>query len=174
MTQKISITLLLCLITGCASTYKHSQQHSLHTWIDPSKGVLISVPNDGSYGNTQYHQSGDVTANAIRTAFSKKAKKADVTKECKDHECLNTINTEKYGYYIKPTILHWEDRATEWSGIPDRIEIRLIVFDAITKEKLYDSSYTGKSKWATFGGDHPQDLLPEPTNEFVSNLYRLL
>ncbi len=76
MAQKISITLLLFLITGCASTYKHSQRHSLNIWIDPSKGVLISVPNDGSYGNTQYHQSGDMTANAIRTAFLKKNQKS--------------------------------------------------------------------------------------------------
>ncbi|WP_254924651.1 DUF4823 domain-containing protein [Aeromonas sp. A35_P] len=29
----------------------------------------------------------------------------------------------------------------------------------------------GKSKWATFGGDHPQDLLPEPTEKYVNSLY---
>jgi Domain of unknown function (DUF4823) len=30
---------------------------------------------------------------------------------------------------------------------------------------------SGQSKWATFGGDHPQDLLPEPLNSYVESLY---
>ena len=83
------------------------------------------------------------------------------------------IDTEKYGYFVKPVILswEWEDRATEWSGKADRIEIQLIIYDVVTKKERANSSYTGKSKWATFGGDHRQDLLPEPTNSCVNSLY---
>ena len=69
-------------------------------------------------------------------------------------------------------ILQWEKRATEWSGRPDQIEIQLVIFDAVTKEVLANSSYSGKSKWLTFGGDHPQDLLPEPTSQYVTSLYK--
>lgn len=68
-------------------------------------------------------------------------------------------------------ILHWEERATEWSGKPDRIEIQIIIYDLSTKKQIVNSTYTGKSKWATFGGDHPQDLLAEPTQTFVDALY---
>jgi len=35
-----------------------------------------------------------------------------------------------------------------------------------------NSSFTGKSSWFTFGGDHPQDLLAKPADEFVRGLYR--
>ena len=73
---------------------------------------------------------------------------------------------------MKPEILHWEDRATEWSGKSDRIEIQLVIYDAVTRKELANSSYTGTSKWATFGGDHPQDLLPEPTYQYVNGLYQ--
>lgn len=75
--------------------------------------------------------------------------------------CLEKTQAQPYGYYVIPEILHWEDRATEWSGIPDRLEVKLSIFDG-NKKELASTIITGKSKWATLGGDHPQDLLPEP------------
>ena len=70
-----------------------------------------------------------------------------------------------------PEILHWEDRNTEWSGIKDKIEIKLVVYDAATGNELASTIIAGKIKWATFGGDHPQDLLPEPLKRYVESLY---
>jgi hypothetical protein len=29
----------------------------------------------------------------------------------------------------------------------------------------------GKSRWGTFGGDHPQDLLHEPIGQYVDSLF---
>lgn len=172
MKTKILYLFLVILVTGCASTYKYKEFQSIETKLDRSKGVLISTPKDGRYGKTQYNNSGIMTAKAVRGAFSKYASMVDVTDTCYGDDCLHSINIEKYGYYVRPVILQWEDRATEWSGKPDRIEIQLVIYDAVTKKELVNSTYTGKSKWATFGGDHPQDLLPEPTNESVSSLYQ--
>jgi len=160
------------LLSGCATTYKHNELKPIAIKLDPSQGVLISIPEDGWYGNTQYRNSGKMTANAVRVAFAKFTSVTDVTSSCHGDDCLDSINTEKYKYYVKPEILHWEERATEWSGKPDRIEIQLVIFDVVTRNEIANSSYTGKSKWATFGGDHPQDLLPEPTNQYVSSLYQ--
>ena len=172
MKTKLLYLFLAIIVTGCASTYKYKEFQSIETKLDRSKGVLISTPEDGLYGNTQYHNSGRMTANAVRAAFSKYSSRVDVINTCHGDDCLNSIDTEKYGYYVRPEILHWEERATEWTGLPDRIEIQLVIHDAVTKNELVNSSYTGKSKWATFGGDHPQDLLPEPTNQYVSSLYQ--
>jgi hypothetical protein len=44
-----------------------------------------------------------------------------------------------------------------------QIAPRSASLDTSSKNKLAKTSYTGKSKWTIFGGDHPQDLLPEPT-----------
>jgi hypothetical protein len=68
--------------------------------------------------------------------------------------------------------LHWEDRATEWSGKSDRLEIQLVIFNVHTGDELANATLTGKSKWATFGGDHPQDLLENPILEYVASLYK--
>ena len=172
MKTKFLYIFFIIVVTGCASTYKHSELQSLSSKLDPSKGVLISVPEDGWYENTQYRNSGKSAANAIRVAFIKNASKVDVVSSCHGDECLETIDSVKYGYYVKPDILHWEDRATEWSGKSDRIEIQIVVYDTVSKIELANTTYTGKSKWATFGGDHPQDLLSEPTDQYINSLYQ--
>ncbi|MFX0203268.1 MAG: DUF4823 domain-containing protein [Candidatus Hodarchaeota archaeon] len=170
-------SIMLCVFvaffaTGCAASYKYADLKPITAKLDSTKGVLISTPQDGWYENTEYPNSGRMTANAIRAAFSKYSSTVDVVDSCHGENCLNSIDSKKYGYYVKPDILLWEERATEWSGKPDKIEIQIVIFEAATKEEIANTSYTGKSKWATLGGDHPQDLLPEPTNQFVGSLYK--
>jgi len=172
MKLKTLLVLSVFLITGCASKYNHTELQSPKSRLDHTKGVLISTPEDGWYENTQYRNSGRMTTNAVRAAFAKFASPVGIEDSCHGDDCFNAIDTEKYKYYVKPVILHWEERATEWSGKPDRIEIQLVIYDTVTKNELANSSYTGKSKWATFGGDHPQDLLPKPTDEYVKSLYQ--
>lgn len=171
-TLMLLILFVVMILVGCSPNYNHQKLQSVDQKLDSSEGVLISIPENGWYENTEYRNSGKMTANAVRAAFSKYTSRVDVTNKCHGDDCFGIIDFEKYGYYVKPEILHWEERATEWSGIPDQIEIQLAVYDVITKEELANYSYTGKSKWLTFGGDHPQDLLPEPTNRNVRKLYQ--
>jgi hypothetical protein len=65
----------------------------------------------------------------------------------------------------------WEDRATEWSGIPDKITIKYSVYEVETGKPLASSITAASSKWGTLGGDHPQELLPVPTQQFVDKLF---
>jgi len=174
MKLKYLSILPLLLITGCASTYIHSELRPIEAKLDINKGVLISTPKDGVYGNTQYQNSGKMTASVIKEAFSKHALKVDLVDNCSGDRCLKNIDAIKYGYYVMPTILQWEDRATAWSGLPDRIEVKIEVYDAKTSKELSSASYTGKSKWMTLGGDNPQDLLSVPTNKYVNGLYGVL
>lgn len=165
------IALVSLLAVGCSSTYQQSNVQTMTSKLDPSQGVLISQPQDGSYETTQYQNSGQMTAQAIYAAFSKKANRVEITTNCHGDPCLNNIQPTQLRYYVKPVMLHWEERATEWSGKPDVIEIQLVVYDTLSRKSIANSSFKGKSKWATFGGDHPQDLLPEPTEKYVNSLY---
>ncbi|ATL99804.1 DUF4823 domain-containing protein [Aeromonas sp. MR19] len=159
------------LAVGCSSTYQQADVQTMTNKLDASQGVLISQPQDGSYETTQYQNSGQMTAQAIYAAFSKKAHRVEITTRCHGDPCLNTIEPTQFRYYVKPVILHWEERATEWSGKPDVIEIQVVIYDTLSKKSIANSSFKGASKWATFGGDHPQDLLPEPTEKYVKALY---
>lgn len=171
--RSIALYFLLAILAGgCASTYEYDELRPVSASLDRAQGVLISTPEDAWYESKQYRNSGRMTTNAIRAAFPKHTSRVDVVNTCHGDDCLSSIDVEKYGYYVKPEILQWEDRATEWSGKSDRLEIQIAVYDAVTKKELANSSFTGKSKFATFGGDHPQDLLAEPMNNYVSDLYK--
>ncbi len=156
---------------GCVSTYEYEEPTLEAGPLAEDRRVMICTPEDGWYSTTRYPNSGDSTARALREAFVPYARLVTIGPQCDDNTRLEDIDTSGYDYVVCPTILHWENRATEWSGLPDRIRIGLVVYNASSRDVLAKGSYAGKSKWATFGGDKPEDLLPEPTQRFVDQLY---
>jgi hypothetical protein len=166
----IPILACVAILSACASTYTSTPVVQPGLKLDPSKSVFIATPANGEYGSAVYANSGKMTANAVRVAFSRFTTNTTISPDCRDLVCLGKSQAQPYDYYVVPEILHWEDRATEWSGIPDRLEVKLSIFDG-NKKELASTIITGKSKWATLGGDHPQDLLPEPLNKYVESLY---
>ena len=63
------------------------------------------------------------------------------------------------------------DRATEWSARADKVEVQFEAVDVSSGRRIAKTIIKGRSGLATFGGDHPQDLLPEPIDEFVDQLF---
>ena len=169
--NKLLVLALVALVSSCASTYNHEVVSAPAAKLERGKVVLIATPKNGSYEKTQYQASGRQTAAAVRAEFSRFTNQVVVSSNCSDLPCLQAEGKNAYTYFVVPAILHWEDRATEWSGLPDRIEVKLMVSDARSNKEIAAMVISGKSKWATFGGDHPQDLLPEPIKTYVESLY---
>src|SRR3546814_13659208 len=74
-----------------------------------------------------------------------------------------------YLVYLK--IHHWEERATEWSGKPDQIEVEIRLFDGRKGTLLASRIVNASRPWATIGGDHPPDLLLKPFTDTASGLF---
>lgn len=170
MIKKIFITLFLLILSGCVSTYKSDVLVKSDAKLNSTLTVLVATPINGTYDGEAYPNSGEATAIAVRSAFMRHISKVEVSRKCSDIECLKLESNGEYGYLVVPVILHWEDRATEWSGIKDKLEIKIVVYSSEGTE-VGSTIIHGKSKWATFGGDHPQDLLPEPIQSYVQSLY---
>ncbi|MDP1660276.1 MAG: DUF4823 domain-containing protein [Phycisphaerales bacterium] len=175
-----SLAMLLCLtlaMVGCTSSYKSDR---LEGSAAPqlAKGacsIYVSVPEDGSYQGSVGAGSGAATARAIVTAFIPYTLQADCGSVRESHDAaMASASAGGFTHYIEPTILNWEDRATEWSGKPDAISVRLIVFEVASRRQLDTVVIHGSSKWATFGGDHPQDLLPEPMGKYAAECFGAL
>ena len=166
-----SLVLITIVLVGCTSTYMRSDQSSSTAKLQPDKTFAIATPTNGSYGGKDYAGSGSSTATAVRAAFAKFARETNVIPDCQTLSCLTDKAGANADYLVVPEILHWEDRNTEWSGKKDQLEVRIAIYDARSAKLLAASSLAGKSKWASFGGDHPQDLLAEPINDFVSSLF---
>lgn len=168
----VSIVLLALLLSACADTYQLLRISRELPKLDKDKIVYVSVPRDGRYGKTVYSGSGPNTTQIVLTAFAQYAKRVESGHEYQTfEEALNAARKHGATYLVVPTIFEWEDRATEWSGIPDKVSIGLSITDTANSETIDSVTIKGKSGLATFGGDHPQDLLPRPVGEYVKSLY---
>lgn len=169
--RSLLILLLSAILSACASTFKHEVLSAPSTKLERGRAIVVATPKNGFYEHDEYKSSGRQTAAATQAAFARFSNQVTVSSTCADLPCLQAESTPRSGYLVVPQILHWEDRATEWSGKPDRIEVKVIIFDAQSAKEVASTIISGKSKWATFGGDHPQDLLPEPLKSYVESLY---
>ena len=161
---------MLVSVIGCTASYQQSALTQPTVKLAANEFVYVATPENGWYGDQEYRNSGVMAANATRAAFAKYSSSTKIIDSCAGEECFTELEGST-GYLVMPVILHWEDRATEWSGKSDRLEIQVTVYDLATQEELASSVLKGKSKWATMGGDHPQDLLPDSLNNYVKTLY---
>lgn len=168
----ISFIFIISLV-GCADTHQIVKlDNNNFTKLKSNHSIYISVPKDGAYGNNYYNGSGINTAQIIHSSFSIMARDIEQGTEYEPFKtAIESANQKGHKYLIYPTILHWEDRATEWSGIPDKVEVKIEIIDVKTQKTITGSIIKGSSGVATFGGDHPQDLLREPISKYVKSLY---
>jgi len=167
----MGIQIAVFLLSGCAATYTVNRGNDEGVQLAATKGVYIIRPEDGHYEGEPYEKSGQMTALATEVEFSKYATRVEISDRCVLDACLATLKNSEFGYLVEPRILHWEDRATEWSGKPDKISVKISVYDLSSGDRISQVILDGKSKWATMGGDHPQDLLSEPIGNYVASLY---
>lgn len=169
----VLISAILC--TACTSTYSVERAG----WIDvpprlDGQGeVHVSVSADGGIEEKTYAGSGLMTSEAVVAAFSSHAARV-VLGAPQNPPGTDPLKSALGGamYRVVPTILHWEDRATEWTGEPDVIKVRIKVFEGEGGALLDSVLLHGVSKWATMGGDHPQDMLIPLLAEYVESIYR--
>jgi hypothetical protein len=111
-------------------------------------------------------------ASALQAALLRHASRVDRGTTPQDSDgALATARASGAEYLFVPMIAHWEDRATEWSGRPDRIEVVVSVHDVQSGRMLARSSLVARSSWWTLGGDHPEDLLAVTVGDFVAGLF---
>ncbi|MEZ9687657.1 DUF4823 domain-containing protein [Vibrio atlanticus] len=112
-----------------------------------------------------------MVSKALQSELFTKLNNVAIANQAADYNfVLEYAKSNEFDYLIFPTILHWEDRATEWSAKPDKVSVKITVVDVKTKVIIKSGIIEGKSGLATFGGDHPQDLLSEPVSEFMASL----
>jgi hypothetical protein len=170
---KLSVVLLLAVIlSGCVSKYKTDAFEAPVQTLPADASAYVTLAKDGSYGSKYYPNSGSLVSSATNAAISLHLTRVQVATEVETiEEALSRAEDLGLTYVFQPTILHWEDRATEWSGRPDRITIKIVVWDVTARKDISSTVLRASSKWATFGGDHPQDLLPGSITPFVNKLF---
>lgn len=141
--------------------------------LTPSTRIAVAVAGDGRYINKPYPGSGDLARAAMAAALSRHA---DAVFEVPGHVPEDAVGAGGLGrdaeYIVYLRILHWEERATEWSGKPDQIEVEIRLLDGRGGAALESRRVKANSSGMTLGGDHPQDLLVKPFNGYAAELFQ--
>ena len=172
--KKLGLVLFMFLVIGCVHTYQIKTLPSVaaDVLLSTDAGIYVSVPTDGRFEEKVYPGSGQTTAAAISFALSAMVTRVEVGDVVETRpQALGTAKERNLDYVFESTILHWEDRATEWSGKRDKVSIRIQVVDVSMGNVVSSVAIQGKSKLMTFGGDHPQELLQRPLSEYVASLF---
>ncbi len=161
------------LTAACADSARYVRTDSaIHVHLAAADAVYVALPENGSYAEKVYPQSGRMMADAVLAAFSKHCPSVRSAGRVETPDEARASAQQGGEIYVAfSSILHWEDRATEWSARPDRIAVRIDLLDVATGEVVDSAKIEGKSGLGTFGGDHPQDLLDEPIGGFIDSLY---
>lgn len=167
--------LSVLLVLGCADSHKLTRSSGSQSVVSlqPQASAYVAMPTDGRYGRTVYTGSGAMTAQVIASAFAPYLQKVSTSTKTEELEqAMASAKAGGFTYLFYPQILHWEDRATEWSGKSDIVAVKLSVLSTKTGELLDSVVIEGKSGLSTFGGDHPQDLLPKPMSQYAASLFK--
>lgn len=160
------------LVLGCADSHSlNVTQDDTNIKFASNNAVYIALSPDGQYGDRYYSGSGRMVSQTIKSELIGKLDNVIIAKQPEEYsKAVEFAASRKFDYLIYPTILHWEDRATEWSAKADRVKVKMTVVDVKAGQVIKSAVIEGKSGLATLGGDHPQDLLPEPTKAFFANM----
>ena len=165
-------TLALSSLSGCTSTYTYFELEPEKYKLEQNKGVLITIPKDGTFKHIDYDGSGMITAKAVRNSFSQYTHVSEIAANCDDDECLPYINADKWAYYVVPAIVHWENRVSYVSGKPDIIKIKLTIWDVEKQTVIGSEMFAGKSRTLFWDFGSPQELLETPISKYVDSLYQ--
>ena len=177
---KMTFMCVICLLafTGCSTTLEtvHSDMSAELKSVDLQKTRLVvnnATPGRADSNGTLYELSGIYLSNCIKDIVSNFNPSVKLMQqELTEDETLRKLKENKdVDYLIFAKINNWEDHATEWNGVPDRININIKLYEIATKKVLAEEHFKSTSKWATFGGDHPQDMLAQPLSDIFKKWF---
>ena len=179
MTNQLRLFVLIVLLplAACTNSYRMEKAGGTVTSTTPllahGEKVLVMLPADGEYGAIKYAGSGTSTQRAIVAALSAAGADALTGKAIGDRSAaIAAAKQANAKWLVIPRIQGWEDRATEWSGLPDRRKLEITIV-LVQTEQLSDSTVvSGASKWATFGGEHPQDMLTPALTPWANSIVK--
>lgn len=167
---RTAVVAMFFLLAGCETKYGIESFQAPSAPLSASGGFYVVLPKDGSYGRRTYANSGATTAQAVSKALS--ARGAKVIRGERTESMTQAIASAKRRdarYVFEPVILNWEDRATQWSGRPDKLSVKFVVYETASAKTLASTIVHGTLGYEP--GGSPSELLAEPARKFVDQLF---
>jgi hypothetical protein len=172
--RPLLLAFALIFWAGCTSTYSEKNITSEPPPLLRSNSrIYVAMPFDATFKEKVAQGSGKQTAQSVFAAFNRYTRSVYLGKFAESaSEAMESARRFNAEYLVYPNVVRWEDRATEWSGRRDQMEIKLDLIDLEQSKLAFSREITATGKWMSDGGDTPNDLLDQPIEEFVNTLFR--
>jgi len=170
--KQLGLFFILFTLSACTASYdivRHGDKQ-----LSMTDSYYISTPQDGWYDTQKYNNSGRMTRDALYSELSLLGVETVKGTRFRDKkQSLVAAKQQQCKILLYPSILHWEDRATEWSGIRDKARIQLEMINTETGVTLDNTTLDLVGTWWTLGGHHPQDMVNESVKDYFQQLFVL-
>jgi len=172
MRKVFALLALVLLVSGCAGVRYTRLISDPAPKLNSSGSAYILSPVSGMYHGKEITRSGKTMGNVIYSVFLKHLNRVEVSPVGeKFEEGLQKAKSAGFTYLINTKLLLWEDHATEWNCLWDRIDMQLGIYD-VSSSKLLDSiGFQGHGTIFTFGGYKPQNIVERSIDDYVSSLF---
>ncbi len=167
------LVVAVSILSGCAQLQVTPNVDPLGgAVLTPETRIRVEIANDGTYGKIVYTGSGQILSQMIYNSLSKHLRRASMARKFEDLDSLlEKTDPSKVQYIVYPTILHWEDRNTPWSGLLDRVNVRIEIIDVLLRKTVNSVNIEATNRWFTMVNDPPEVLLKKPIEDYVSSLF---
>jgi PBP1b-binding outer membrane lipoprotein LpoB len=170
----IAATLAALVLAACETTYTEKNlTNEPPPILKSTSRIYVAIPFDASFKDTVAQQSGKNTAEAFQVAFLRYSRSVYTSKFPESAgEALESARRANMEYVLYPTILRWEDRATEYTGLRDRLALKVDLIDLNSGTIVFSREAEVTGKWMSDGGETPRDLLTDPAEQFANSVFR--
>jgi hypothetical protein len=169
--KNIAFVCSLLLFSGCSNGISYITpmiNSDKKIVINQNEKIYIALSKNGIYKNQIYINSATAVSNNIYNILTSYTDKIEIAKVNETlEETITYAKQNNIKYIIYPTIMHWEDRATQWSGRLDRVSINILIYDVIQDKKLVYSNVNATTNINHIPrNDKPEELLLEAFSKF--------
>ena len=159
---------------GCANTATIDQDTAYsNPNISKAVSAYVSLPQDVAYGGRHFTGSGGSVSGIISAKLSHFLVSVEKANSVENfHDAMQQARKNGADYLFYPSIILWQDRATEWEGKPDRVEIKITVVDLSNYQVVSSATIKDESSLTVTGRSHPQDLLHKPVGSYIESIFR--
>jgi len=171
MRLRTSSLLIVFLALGCAYARIDPRSEAVPLALDASAEVWVLTPKDGVYGSRPYTGSGQAVATRVLSILRSRLPLAQSLPGVDERVALEQARSKGIRYIVSPVILHWEDRATAWSGRRDKVRVEVRVVGVEPAASLLGRTvFESRNNSITLLDRRPEDLLDDDFAHAVEDL----
>ncbi len=168
-----SFIVIIALCNACAySSMTQRATTSSGVKLGSSDVLFVMLSPDGSYGTTKYTGSGRLLATCVLQIVRQQYPLAQLIEVTSELDAIRQSKTQGATYLLSSQILHWEDRATAWSGLRSKVKVGLRLIRLDTGQLAASNEFEARNNSMTLFDSHPEDLLGENFEPAVFALFQ--